>query len=318
MSYIGIDISKATLDWALVETAEGDGLAEGSVTNRAADVASLVTTLQAYAPTVIVLEATGAYHRPLLAALVAAALPAVLVNPTQIVGFRQVQLGRAKTDRQDARLLARFGATYAATLRRYVPAHAQQAHLRAWVRYRETLIRRQTQLRGQHEANTWQGDAQVQQWLARDLATVAARLVEVDAAIADLLAQVPEAAVVRAIKGVGPIVTAAVLGAVPVALWGDAKKASAYLGLVPKLAQSGKHSRSWMSKAGPSEVRRVLWLAARSAIDNDPVMNAWYASLVARGKSQQVAQCAVMNKLVRHMMGRLKAWQTSQLDAALA
>jgi len=25
-----------------------------------------------------------------------------------------------------------------------------------------------------------------------------------------------------------------------------------------------------------------------------------------------------MNKLVRHMMGRLKAWQTSQLDAALA
>ena len=186
------------------------------------------------------------------------------------------------------------------------------------MRYREALIRQQTRLNGQQEANGWQGDAQVQRWLAADVATVAAKLAEVDAAIDELLAQLPEAAVVRAIKGVGPVVTAAVLGALPIAWWGDAKKASAYFGLVPKLTQSGKRSQSRMSKAGPGDVRRVLWLAARSAIDHDPTIRAWYDALLARGKTKQLAQCAVMNKLVRHMMGRLKAWQTAQIGAAVA
>jgi len=318
MRFVGIDISKAALDWAMVETADGDVVAEGSITNTAPGIAALVTTLAASAPALVVLEATGAYHRPLLAAVLAAELPATLVNPTQIVGFRQVRLGRAKTDRQDARLLARFGATYATELRRSTLPSTTQAQLRDWTRYRATLIRRQTQLAGQQEANRWQGDAQVRQWLTDDTQSIAAKIAEVEAAIADLLAQLPEAAVVLAIKGVGPIVTATVLGTLPVALWGDAKKASAYLGLVPRVAQSGKRSRSSMSKAGPGEVRRVLWLAARAAIDHDPAMHAWYAGMVARGKREQQAQCAVMNKLVRHMMGRLKAWQTTQLEAAMA
>jgi len=318
MSFIGIDISKQTLDWAMVETSEGSVVAEGSVKNTEGEIAAWVATLPAHEPTLIVLEATGAYHRPVLNALLAAGLSATLVNPLQIVGFRQVRLGRAKTDRQDARLLARFGATYVTELRTYVSPSTVQAQLRDWMRYRETLIRRQTRLAGQREANHWQGDTQVQHWLLEDKQIVDAKLAVVDAAIADLLDQVPEAAVVRAIKGVGPVVTAAVLGSLPVTIWGDAKKASAYFGLVPKLAQSGKRSQSRMSKAGPGDVRRVLWLAARSAIDHDPAIRAWYDALLARGKSKQLAQCAVMNKLVRHMMGRLKAWRAAQIGAAMA
>jgi transposase len=316
MSFVGIDISKSTLEWALVATAEGDVLAEGSVANTEAGRRQLVTRLPAYEPTLIVIEATGAYHRPVLSALVGADLPVTLVNPLQIVGFRQVRLGRAKTDRQDARLLARFGATYATELQTYAVPSRLQAQIRAWVRDRETLVREQTRLAGQREANHWQGDAQVGQWLADDKQTVDAKLAVVDAALANVLNQIPEAAVVLAIKGVGPVVTAAVLGALPVALWGDAKKASAYFGLVPKLNQSGRRSQSRMSKAGPGDVRRVLWLAARSAIDHDPAIRAWYDGLLARGKTKQLAQCAVMNKLVRHMMGRLKAWQTDHLAAA--
>lgn len=318
MGVIGIDVSKQTLNWAVVETAEGDVRAEGTLKNQAAAIAAWVTTLPADAPEVIVLEATGAYHRPLLQALVAAELPATLVNPTQIVGFRKVRLGRTKTDRQDARLLARFGATYAAELPRYVPPSPVQAQLRAWTRYRETVIRQQTQRAGQQEANGWQGDAQVERWLATQAASQAAHLAEVDAAIRELLAQLPEAAVVQGIKGVGPTVAAAVLGALPVTVWGDAKKASAYLGLVPRVEQSGKRSRSWMSKAGPGNVRRVLWMAAQVAILYDPVIRAWYDAFVARGKPKPLARCAVMHKLLRQMMGRLKAWQTAHPNGCVA
>lgn len=315
MSFVGIDISKQTVDWAMVATAEGDLLAEGSASNTEAGISQLVRVFQTDPPTFIVIEATGAYHRPVLSALAVAGLPVVLINPLQIVGFRQVRLGRAKTDRQDARLLARFGATYVTELHPYVSPSTVQAQLRDWTRYRETLIQQQTRLAGQREAAHWQGDAQVRQWLAADKQAVDAKLAVVDAAIAELLDQLPEAAVVQAIKGVGPIVTAAVLGALPMVLWGDAKKAAAYFGVVPKLSQSGKRSQSRMSKAGPGNVRRVLWLAARSAIDHDPAIHAWYSALLARGKTKQLAQCAVMHKLLRHMMGRLKAWQTTQSGA---
>jgi len=318
MGFLGIDVSKKTLDWARVETADGEVLGEGSVPNTVRGIAALVATLAADGLTLIVVEATGAYHRPLLAALVAAEVPVSLVNPLQIVGFRTVRMGRAKTDRQDARLLARFGATYATELRRYTPPSAEQAQLRAWTRYRASLIRRQTQLAGQGEANGWAGDAQVQRWLTNDTQLIAAKIAVVDAAIEELLARIPEALVVLAIKGVGPQITAAVLGNLPVAVWGNARKASAYFGLVPRIAQSGKRSSSSMSKAGPGEVRRVLWLGARSAITNDPAIQAWHARLLERGKTENQAQCAVMNKLLRHMMGRLKTWQTAQIEAAVA
>jgi transposase len=312
MRYIGIDISKATLDWAAVDAAEGRLVAEQSATNTASGIADLVAHLQTLTPELLVLEATGAYHLPLLSALVAAELPVTLINPTQLVAFRQIRLGRTKTDRQDARVLARFGATYAAELRRFVPRSPLQEALRAWMRYRETLVLQQTQLRGHQEANHWHGDPQVQQWLATRAEALQTHLAEVDAAIADLLAQLPEAAVVQDIIGVGPRVAAAVLGALPVALWGDAKTAAAFFGLVPRLAQSGTRSRSWMSKTGPGSVRRILYMAARVAITHDPAIAAWYQAMVDRGKPKRVAQCAVMHKLLRHMMGRLNAWYRTQ------
>lgn len=179
-------------------------------------------------------------------------------------------------------------------------------------------MHQQTRLAGQQEANQWQGDTRVRQWLAEDRQAVATTLAVVDAASDDLLTQLPEAAVVMGIKGGGPKAAAAVLGALPVALWGDAKKASAYFGLVPKLAQSGQRAQRRMRQAGPGDVRRVLWLAARAAIDHDPAIRVWYDGLLARGKTKHQAQCAVMNTLLRHMMGRLKAWRTGQLDPACA
>jgi transposase len=312
MRVIGIDISKQTLDWAAVDAADGAVLAEQSAPNTATGIAHLVPSLQTLTPELLVLEATGAYHVPLVTALVAAELPVTLVNPAQITGFRQIRLGRAKTDRQDARLLARFGATYAAELRRFVPRSSLQEELRARVRYRETLIVQRTQLRGHQEANNWQGDALVQQWLATRMQALQAHLAEVDAAITALLAQLPEAAVVQEIIGVGPRVAAAVLGALPVELWGDAKAAAAFFGLVPRLAQSGNRSQSWISKTGPGYVRRLLYMAARVAITHDPAIAVWYQAMVDRGKPKPLAQCAVMHKLLRHMMGRLNAWMRAQ------
>lgn len=311
MQILGLDIGKDRLDLALLDDATGV-LTDAQHANCPDGIAALVAQLSAWAPELIVLEATGPYHAPVLRVLVAQGLPVAVVNPAQVKAFRQSRLGRSKTDRQDARLLARFGATYAAELRRYTSPSATQAQLTAWVRYRDSLVAERTRLVSQQEAATWQGDSQVQTWLTERLAQTTQHLAAVDAASAQLLAELPEAEVLQTVSGVGPRVAAAVLAYVPAALWGNAKAAAAYAGVHPHLEQSGRTSRSWLSKRGPARLRRYLYMAALVAVRHDAAIQAFYDRLRDHGKAPMVALCAVMHKLLRQMMGRLRAAQATK------
>lgn len=305
--FIGIDVGATHLDAAATEAAP-------TLPHRRPNTdpgrAALVGALAALAPALVVLEATGNYHRPLLAALLAAGVPVAVANPAQVAAFRQSRLGRHKTDRADAALLARFAALHHADLRRAAPEEPDWARLRALVGYRDDLVARRTRLRNQRHAAAWAGAAPVVAWLAADLAELAARLREVDRAIAALLATRPEAAALTAQVGVGPAVAAAVLGYLPPALLGDAKKAAAYAGVHPRQEQSGQRERSRLSKQGCPALRRYLYLAALAAVRHDPTMRAWYERLLARGKARKSALCAVAHKLLRQLMGKIRAQRT--------
>jgi len=71
-------------------------------------VRTLVERLTRDMPELIVLEATGGYELLVVAALVAAALPVVVVNPRQVRDFARATGQLAKTDRIDADVLALF------------------------------------------------------------------------------------------------------------------------------------------------------------------------------------------------------------------
>ena len=317
MLHVGIDIGRSFLDAA----ADGDTPAlPRRVPNAADGVARLVAALAGLGPALVVLEATGAYHRPLLAALVAAGVPTALANPAQVAAFRQARLGREKTDRADARLLARFARAHGEELRRATAADPLQARLRELVAYRDGQVAERTRLRNRLHANAFGGDAWVAARLAADLAEVEARLAAVEAEIGRALDGLPEAAVLLAVPGVGPRVAAAVLGYLPPGCWGDAKAAAAYAGVHPRREQSGQRDRSRLSKQGHAGLRRYLWVAATVAVRHDPELAAFRNRLVARGKPPQSATCAAMHKLLRRLMGRLGAYYAEQAasPAALA
>jgi transposase len=313
MMYVGIDVGQHALD--LAATAPVTALPR-RVTNDAAGIARVVQALAAVAPTLIVLEATGVYHRPLLGALLAADLPTTVLNPVQLVAFRQERLGREKTDRADAALLARYGAAHDADLRRATPPDPVQARLRELVAYRDSLIAERTRIKNRQHANSFGGDAQVGAWLARDVDDVNARLAAVDAETDHLLAELPEAAVLQQLPGVGPRVTAAVLGYLPRAIWGDAKKAAAYAGVHPRREQSGRRDRSRLSKQGHARLRRYLYVAATVAVGKDPALIAFSARLQT-DHTKQSARCAAMHKLLRWMMGALRRFYIEQEQAPM-
>lgn len=112
--FVGIDISKDTLDVAVRPTAEA-----WRANNDSAGLAELVGRLQTMQPEVVVLAATGGYEAPVaaatggyevsvVAALAEGKLPVAVMNPRQVRDFAKATGKLAKTDRVDARVLAHF------------------------------------------------------------------------------------------------------------------------------------------------------------------------------------------------------------------
>lgn len=89
----------------------------------------------------------------------------------------------------------------------------------------------------------------------------------------------------------------------------SAEKLAAYLGLVPVQRRSGTSilGRSRISKAGPSHIRAILYMAAMTATRYNPHIKALYLRLLERGKSKRSALCAAMRKLVHLCFGVLKS-----------
>jgi transposase len=301
--FIGIDVGAQHLDAAASTAAPA---LPRRVANTPDGITTLVGALTALSPALVVLEATGNYHRPLLTALLRAEVPVSVANPAQVAAFRQSRLGRHKSDRADAALLARFAELHHAELRRATPDEPDLARLRALVGYRDDLVAQRTAARNRRHAAVWRDEPSVVAWLDADLAALQARLAEVARAIAALLAKRPETAILTAQAGVGPLTAAAVLAYLPAAVLGNPKAAAAYAGLHPRQEQSGQRDRSRLSKQGCPALRRYLYLATMTAIRCDPEITTWYTRLCDRGKAAQSATCAVAHKLLRRLMGRIR------------
>src|ERR671910_1261669 len=135
--FVGIDVAKAPLDIALRPIGT-----RWTVSNDDTGIADLVTRLQGIGPQLIVLEATGGFQRAVVAALAAAALPVVVVNPRQARDFAKASGQVAKTDALDTRALAHFAEAIRPTPCP-VP-DAQTEELRALLARRRQLIAMRT------------------------------------------------------------------------------------------------------------------------------------------------------------------------------
>ena len=103
-TYVGIDVAKAQVDVAVRPT----GQRWVVVSYDESGVGELVAQLEGLDPALVLLEASGGLELPLVAALAAAALPVVVVNPRQVRDFARATGTLAKTDALDAAVLAHF------------------------------------------------------------------------------------------------------------------------------------------------------------------------------------------------------------------
>ena len=245
-------------------------------------------------PTVLVCEATGGYERAVVAALAAAGVPVVVVNPRQVRDFARSTGQLAKTDRLDATVLALFAERVQPAVRPL--SDAATAELAA-------LITRRRQVRDMltMEVNRLPlARTRVRRGVQAHITWLKRRLAETD----DDLRQAIEASPVwrvqedllRSVPGMGPVVARTLLALLPELGHLNRKQIAALAGVAPFARDSGTWRGHRVIWGGRAQVRRALYMAALVASRHNPVLQALYTRLRAAGKPAKVALVACMRK----------------------
>jgi transposase len=290
--FVGIDVSKATLDVALRPSGTTVRL-----TNDPAGHAALVARLTPLAPALVVLEATGGYELAAVAALQAAAIPVAAVNPRQARDFAKGTGRLAKTDRIDAEALAHFAEAVRPTPRAAAPAERQA--LDALLTRRRQLLEMRVMESNRHDACP---DPTVRDGIARHIAWLESELADAEKRLAAAVQARPawrqRDELLRSIPGIGPVASRTLLAALPELGTAEGGTLAALAGLAPFARDSGQAKGPRSIRGGRPEVRRVLYLAALSAARHAGPLKQFADRLRSRGKKAKVVLIAVARKLL--------------------
>lgn len=289
---VGIDVSKEWLD-VHVHPAE----AVFRVERTEAGLQELVARLTPFAAQVIGIEATGGLEALVVAALAAAGLPVVVVNPAQVRSYAQALGKRAKTDPIDAAVIARFVAATKPAVRALPDAMTRHlADLLARRRQIVAMLASDTQR--EHRAT----DAGLKKSILRVRKALTKELERIDGDIDGQVRASPlwlaKEKLLVTVPSVGPGTARTLLAELPELGQLDRRQIAALAGLAPWTRQSGQWKGKTAIGGGRAVVRCALFVAAMSGIRCNPVLKAFRNQLVARGKTKREAVVATARKLL--------------------
>jgi len=292
-AFVGIDVSKATLDIAVAPTGEA-----WSVANTTEGMQQLVSKLGEISPKLIVLEATGGLERRAVAALAGASLPVVAVNPRQVRDFAKATGRLAKTDAIDAAVLALFADRIRPQVRPLRDEETQE--LEALVVRRRQVVDMITAEKNRLIAAP--PSKTVRTAIGKTIKWLQKQLEEIDSDLDDAVKGSPvwreKDDLLRSVPGVGKVLSRTLLSLVPELGALGKKQLSALVGVAPLNWDSGQQRGRRSIWGGRAHVRAVLYMGALVAARFNPVIRAFHARLIAAGKLPKVALVACMRKLL--------------------
>lgn len=302
---VGIDVSKATLDVAVLPGGE-----EFSTSNDHAGCAELAVKLKALSPKLVVLEATGGLENLVTGVLVAAGLPVVVVNPRQVRDFAKAVGKLAKTDRLDAQVIAHFGQVINPEPRPFKDDETQA--LAAMMTRRRQIVDMLTAERNRLGIS----HASVKKDIQENIDWLQKRLKDIDhdlsKTITRNIAWKAKADILKSCKGVGPVASTTILCSLPELGTLNRREITALVGVCPYNRDSGTMRGKRAIFGGRAAVRAVLYMATLSAVRSNPAIKAFYGRLRQAGKLPKVAVVACMRKLLtilNAMLKSMKPWE---------
>lgn len=300
MTYIGIDISKATFVAAFpVER----GYRTETFQNDTKGIRRFISKLSSDTHH-CVMEATGNYCFLLLYLLDKAGIRASLVNPKKIKNYARVMLSVTKTDAKDACLIADFGERFKPEPYKFP---SEQIML---LKQKKTVIRQlQKQLTATKNLHTSleplpvkdkkciQSLKQTTAFLEKQIKYMQQEMEEV---VSEVFARQLKA--LTSIKGIGvTLASALIIATGGFTYFDNAKQLSRFAGICPTIERSGTsiNIRGHINRNGDENLRSMLYIAAWSASRHNKACRECYQRLRSNGKSGKLAMIAVANKLIR-------------------
>lgn len=310
--FIGIDISKNTLDAADYMTQE-----TWQTANNEEGIASLVESLFSLNPPLIVLEATGGLEIPLASALAMGRLPVAVVNPRQVRDFAKATGKLAKTDVIDSLVLAHFASAIRPEARKI--KDVESLKLSALVTRRRQLIEMLTKEKTRLK--------QASKWTCEDIKehieSLKKRLYKIDGDLSMAIRDSPvwheRDLIIQSLPGAGPILSVSLLAGVPELGTLNRRQVAALIGVAPLNRDSGKFRGRRCIWGGRANVRAVLYMAAVTAIQCNPLIRSFYTRLIEKGKPFKIAITACMRKLLTILNTMIKTktlWNQNFIPSA--
>lgn len=304
---LGIDVSKSKFDIALLLK---DTVKTKKFTNNSEGFLALADWLDEKEITELhaCMEATGNYGDALATYLFNIGYLVSVVNPAQIKGFSKSELSRTKTDKADAKLIARFCKAMEPKAWKPKPQHIYEL---------QTLIRRVEALQDlyRQEMNRLEvappliktSIKTISDKIFEEIQIIKSRICECIDKNSDLR---EKKNLLQTIPGIAETTTAQILAFIGNPQeFRNAKQLAAFIGLNPKLRQSGTsvNGRTFISKTGDSNLRKAFYMPALVAKKHNPVIRDFCERLKKSGKPPMVIVCAAMRKLIHIIYGVLKS-----------
>lgn len=307
-SYVGIDVSKKQLDTAVDQ--EGDFWQS---TNDKKGIGITVAKLKALQPTLIVVESTGGLEIRLLTALYEAELPFCRVHPGRVREFARSTGLLAKTDRLDARLLARFAEAVKPPVTS-LPTEDEQ-HLSALLTRRRQVVEMLTS----EKNRLGTAPESTQERISDHIVWLQEERDELDKEIDQFINQTPifrqKQEILQSTPGIGAVTSAMLIADLPELGQLSRQKIAALVGVAPFNNDSGPRRGRRRVKGGRVAIRSTLYMATLSSIQYNTLIQSFYQRLVKRGKEKKVAIVACMRKLLTILNAMIRdnnVWNTEQ------
>jgi len=265
----------------------------------------LIARLRDLGIKLVVIEATGRYHRRVAGDLLAADIPVAVVNPRQVRDFARSMGMLAKTDAIDARVLARFATVGHLRISEKTPENAAVLDDRI-TRRRQVIAmlvaeqHRLDQMIDKVSISMIRKVIRLLEQQREDLDRQIAKLIESDddwRGKRDLLQSVP---------GVGTTTASSLVAELPELGKLSREAIAALVGVAPMNCDSGTMRGQRVIQGGRPAVRAVLYMAAFNAMRYNPIIRSFANRLAGNGKPFKVIVVAAMRKLLLILNAILK------------
>lgn len=291
-SFVGIDVAKDKLD-VFVSSSQR----HHTVANSTKGYKKILKFLPQQGMGLIVMEATGVYQRPVAMALLEAGHCVAVVNPRQARRFAQGLGIIVKTDKVDAKLLARYAEL--ARPRTMEKPRENQVQIADLAARRRQLIELRTAERNRLKQSRQESVCKsIEQMI--DCLNDQIKLIDqqIESLIESDEAWSNQAKLVQSVPGIGNGTAVAIAANLPELGRLNRQEIASLVGLAPFNRDSGQFRGKRSIQGGRSQIRRVLYMAALSARDCNPVIREFAQRLTAQGKAIKVVLVACMRKLL--------------------